>query len=240
MSSSRWPRGQRQWLPTLLVVAGGGCAVAAVLLFGPSGARGWLAGVLTAALAGYLTNAGPALFGRLRAARVAPIVVTARVLEADNVYITEDDGRVSVVPASGHIVRILVEAVDSRTTVLDQLRAIVVSRAEARGKLSPHLGIVEPRPFDVLLDEDPPVVRPRTLPDGTPGPSFPFKVGPDDPEIFELVATTADADVRWLLELDWTCAGRHGTTRIDLAGMPLRTVARPGTATPDAPASAPA
>ena len=97
-----------------------------------------------------------------------------------------------MVPASGHIVRLTVEAIDSRTTIIQSLCPIVVSRSEAIGSLSPRFGILPPRPFEVLLDETPPRLRPI---DPT-GPNFPFKVGPSDPEVFDLKVLTSTGDVK--------------------------------------------
>jgi hypothetical protein len=152
-----------------------------------------------------------------------PIVLTSKILDVDYVVTVGPDRRRVLVPASGHIVRLTVEATDSRTVILHSLRPSVLSRAEATGRLSPHFGIVTPRPFEVLLDERPPRLRPL---DPT-GPSFPFKIGPGDPEVFDLRVQTSDGDVQWVLELEWTSGGREGSLRVDLGGAPFRTMARP-------------
>lgn len=86
-----------------------------------------------------------------------PIVVTSKVLDVDYVVTAGQDGRRVLVPASGHTIRLTVEAADSRTTIIQNLYPVVLSRSEATGRLSPHWGIVTPRPFEVLLDEVPPV-----------------------------------------------------------------------------------
>jgi hypothetical protein len=152
-----------------------------------------------------------------------PLVVTSKILEVDYMVTVGRDGRRVLVPASGHIVRLTVEATDSRTTIIQSLFPIVVSRSEATGSLSPHYGLVTVRPFEVLLDESPP----RLKPIDPAGPHFPFKVGPGDPEVFELKVLTSSGDVEWRFELSWTSLGQEGTLRVDLGGYPFRTMARP-------------
>lgn len=154
----------------------------------------------------------------------SPIVVTSKILDVDYMVTTGPSGRSVLVPASGHIVRLTVEAIDSRTTIMQNLCPVVLSRSEATGNLSPHYGIVTPRPFEVLLDEEPP----RLKPIDPPGPKFPFKVGPGDPEVFELKVLTSTGDVQWRLELSWTCLGQEGILQVDLGGYPFRTMARVG------------
>ena len=89
--------------------------------------------------------------------------------------------RVSEVPASGHAVRLVVEAAEDKTVVLSGLRAEVLARHDCTGELQRHAGEVPLRRFEVLLDEQPPIVRALADTD------FPFRVAPDDPEAFELV-----------------------------------------------------
>lgn len=56
-------------------------------------------------------------------------------------------------------------------------------------------------------------------------------MSPDDPEVFELLVVAERFYVAWTLELDWICEDRQGTTLIDLAGHPFRTMARPSRGT---------
>ena len=150
----------------------------------------------------------------------SPIVVTSKIFHAN--YIR--DRKRDLVPASGHIVRLTVEATDSRTVIIQNLYPIVLSRSEATDNLpSLCLGIMTPRPFEVFLDESPPCLKPVN----PAGPDFPFKVGPDDPEIFDLKVLTSTGDVRWWLELNWICLGQEGTLQVDFGGSPFRTMARP-------------
>jgi hypothetical protein len=147
----------------------------------------------------------------------SPIVVTATVRGAH--YVEVDDptaGRTVLVPASGHQVRIFIEASGPETAVLTGLRPDVVFRRPASGRLRQHLGTVELRRFQVHLDESPPGLR-------VEGPGFPFTVASNDPEVFELTVLTTD-DVQWTLILEWLLRGQTGQHLINLAGQPLRTM----------------
>lgn len=227
MPQARQPRGFKRWNPVVIGVITL-CLIGCVLIFAPEGVRAWIAGVLAAILTGYLANVLPGWIHHANTSQQSPIVVTSKILDVDYVVTSEPGGRSVFVPASGHIVRLTVEAADTRTVLLQDLRPIVLSRGEALGNLAPHLGIVTPRPFDLLLDENPPRLRPIN----STAPSFPFKVAPGDPEVFELRVLASSGDVRWELELQWMCLGREGTTKVNLGGAPFRTMARPGSAVP--------
>ncbi|MET8571758.1 hypothetical protein [Streptomyces sp. NPDC004783] len=54
-----------------------------------------------------------------------------------------------------------------RTVVLSALRPVVLERHRPRGYLMPHAGVVSPRRYTVLLDTDPPRLKPRAD-DGPP------------------------------------------------------------------------
>jgi hypothetical protein len=153
----------------------------------------------------------------------SPIVVTSKILNVDYMVTVGQGGKEVLVPASGHIVRLTVEATDSRTTIIQNLCPIVLSWSEATGDLAPQFGVVTPRPFEVLLDEKPPCLKPID----PAGPHFPFKVSPGDPEIFDLKVLTSTGDVKWRLDLSWTCLGQEGILHVDLGGFPFRTMARP-------------
>jgi hypothetical protein len=150
-----------------------------------------------------------------------PLAVSVKLADV-SYLVVRGPGGAEEVPADGHRVRMIVEALDPPAVVLTELRPVVLTRRPRAGGLLPHHGAVPVRPFAVRLDEDPP--RLDQLGDA----GFPFKVTPDDPEVLDLTVHTATADVRWVLELDWTCAGRSGTRRVDLGGQPFRTMARPG------------
>ncbi len=152
-----------------------------------------------------------------------PIIATSKILDADYVVISGQDGRSTMVPASGHSVRVTVEAGDDRTTLIQNICPVIDSRSKTTGTLAQFLGIVSPRSFEVLLDANPPCLKPLNR----RGPKFPFKVSLGDPEIFELKVLTSKGDVKWWLELSWTSLGQEGILRIDLGGLPFRTIACP-------------
>ena len=150
----------------------------------------------------------------------APLEVTVKLHDVGFV-VTRGPNGLEEVPGSGHRVRLVVEAPSMPAVVLHALRPVVLTRRETPGgDFNPHLGTVDVRQFDVFLDEPAPRLR-RT----GGGADFTFKVGPADPEVFDLVVHLENGDVEWVLELEWTCAGRSGVRRVDLAGHPFRTVA---------------
>jgi len=52
--------------------------------------------------------------------------------------------------------------------------------------------------------------------------NFPFKVSGSDPEVFLLGVTGVDCFCEWRLAIDWTSAGRSGTTVVDHGFGPIR------------------
>ncbi|MFK0259622.1 hypothetical protein [Streptomyces sp. NPDC090445] len=180
-----------------------------------------------AAAAAYLGQEAPRRIGdslgRRRARRELeasdPLAIAVRVRHQDYVLL-DDSGRITDVPASGHSVQVIVTGSSPSPVVLTELRAEVVSREERHGEVSPHAAEIPVRRFEVLLDADPPSVRPLGASD------FPYSVAQDESEVLDLVVTTDSGDVRWVLWLDWTTAGRSGSTRVDLGGQPFRTAAR--------------
>jgi hypothetical protein len=154
-----------------------------------------------------------------------PIAVSTEVI-GDTTYarlLAPPDPTDFLVPISGHAVRVFVEALDRRTVILRALRPVIVELAAPPARqLWPHAGIITPRAFEVVLDDPSPRLRRVGA-----TPDFPFSVSAADPEVFDVTVHTRAHDVRWRLELDWTCAGRGGTTPVDLAGHPFRTVPAP-------------
>ncbi|MFI6102132.1 hypothetical protein ACIA8G_41830 [Lentzea sp. NPDC051213] len=145
----------------------------------------------------------------------SPIAVTCEV-EADYVIQHSWD---DAVPLSGGLVRIFVEACADRAVLLRALRPTVVARRPPHdGTRTRSMGIPVVRKYELDLDEDPPELT---------GPKFLYTVTPDDPEVFELDVRCHRYDVEWRLELDWTCAGRSGTSVVDLGGHPFRFTAMP-------------
>ncbi|MFI1102249.1 hypothetical protein [Streptomyces melanogenes] len=210
------------------VIGGVGAgAVGALLLWAPGGALSWSGGVAAAAAAAYLSQDLPRQFSDRLARRRAqhdlgatvPVLVSTRVRNQD--YVVLDDGaRVVEVPASGHTVRLVATGAGPLPVVLTDLRVEVVARADRSGDLSRHAAEVPVRRFEVLLDAEPPRVRPLATSD------FPYQVGQDEVEVLDLEVRTEAGDVQWVLWLDWSCAGRTGSVRVDLDGHPFRTAAR--------------
>ncbi|WP_369381848.1 hypothetical protein [Streptomyces sp. cg36] len=213
--------GARAWL------IGGAAAAAAgaALVWAPGGALSWSGGVAAAAAAAYLSQDLPRRVSdrlarrRGASAAVTPPLVSLRIRNQDYVVLADGD-RVVEVPASGHTVRLVVTGTGELPVVLTDLRAEVISRADRSGDLSRHAAEVPVRRFEVLLDTDPPRVRALGSSD------FPYQVARDEVEVLDLEVTTDSGDVRWVLWLDWSCAGRGGSLRVDLGGRPLRTAAR--------------
>ncbi|MEU6227365.1 hypothetical protein [Streptomyces sp. NPDC047042] len=197
--------------------------VAAASLWVFAVAPGWLTSVLSLVVTAALVEPA-ARFLRRRTPHVDPVDFHVDLSDVSYVHVPADAGEPPrVVPASGHTVRLYVTAPE-RTVVLAGLRVVVLERRSPRGVLWPHAGILPVRAYTVLLDEDPPRLEPRG--EDTPA-GFSYTVGPDDPETFELRVETERWQVAWELELDWVCGRRAGTVRVDLAGHPFRTAARP-------------
>ncbi|MFQ6144522.1 hypothetical protein ACLMNJ_15815 [Streptomyces seoulensis] len=215
-----------------------------VLLWASDKTPGWLTPTLTAVITGVAVEKLAEVLGRRRTPATdgagpgtgsgvrAPLPAGPAEPLACHVKLTDTsffhvpalgDEPVRTVPASGFILRLTVTALAGRTVVLSALRPVVLERHRPRGYLTPHAGVVSPRRYTVLLDPDPPLLKPR----GDDRRPFSYKVGPDDPEVFELLVVTERSYVVWALELDWICEDRQGTTLIDLAGHPFRTMARP-------------
>lgn len=152
-----------------------------------------------------------------------PLAVTVKLFDVGYVVTTGPDGPEEF-PASGHRVRLIVEAPSLPAVIVDDLRPAVLTRRAASGDHNPHWGAVAVRRFDLFLDE--PAPRLHRCRDGD---DFPFKVSPADPEVFDIAVHVELGDVEWALDLEWTCAGRSGVRRIDLNGRPFRTIALPST-----------
>lgn len=198
-------------------------AVTTVVLWVTDLAPGWLAPALSAVVTAALVEETVRL-QRRRIPRGDPVDFHVTVMNAHYLLVPAEGGEPRrVVPSSGHTVRLYVTAPE-RTVVLAGLRVVVLERRPPRGEFSPHFGALPIRAYTVLLDEDPPRIEPHG--EDTPA-TFSYTVGPDDPETFELRVETERWQVAWELELDWVCGRRAGTIRVDLAGHPFRTAARP-------------
>ncbi|WP_406378581.1 hypothetical protein [Streptomyces sp. NBC_01618] len=228
------PRAGRQRRVFVWGGAGGGVvAVAGVaLLWDPGQTLAWTAGVAAAAAAAFLGQQAPQYLQESLARRRArreltesdPLAISVEIRNHD--YVTFDFGdRVADVPAAGHTVRVIVTATGPSAVVLIGMRAEVLSREELPGDLSRHAAEMPVRQFEVLLDTDSPEVRALGASD------FPYRIAGDESEVLDLLVSTERGLVRWVLWLDWMCAGRRCSTRIDLRGDAFRTAARqPGCA----------
>ncbi|MEV5785377.1 hypothetical protein AB0L42_30930 [Streptomyces sp. NPDC052287] len=129
--------------------------------------------------------------------------------------------------------RVTVEAFTSQAVILNRMRPIVISRYRARPcYLRYRMGIpLPPRAFKTNLDEARPTLKPKENRDGPP-PDFPYTVTDSGPELF-LIFVESDNEVNWILELDWSSAGRSGTITIDDNGKPFHF--HPGAPTIDPP-----
>lgn len=123
---------------------------------------------------------------------------------------------------SGAMLIITLEARPTRAVVLDGIRPVVDLRQPPRracfGLTANYAaGVVPPRMFTLDLDpEDPALLKAENeLAD------FPFKISTTDVEQFRVTISATEAEVSFRLELDWTCAGRTGTTVIDNDGKPF-------------------
>lgn len=120
---------------------------------------------------------------------------------------------------------VLVEGLAAQAVVLRGMRPVVLSRKVPRP--AQHWGLImshlETRGFTTDLDADHPVLRPLDDPD------FPFTVTSSDPELFEVHPAASAFEIEWLLELEWSSAGRHGTLTVDNGGRPFHFVPRPRT-----------
>lgn len=142
-----------------------------------------------------------------------PLVVSIRRIRHGNVVVDRDPPQ--LVPAAEDI-EILVEARSVQAVVLHALRPVVLARRQPGPAYYEMTvtGHLEVRPFIVDLDPD-------SLRLATEGVDFPFTVSASDPELFRLSPTVTEHEVSWQLELDWTCAGRHGLIIINDNGRPF-------------------
>lgn len=120
-----------------------------------------------------------------------------------------------------------VEGVDRQAVILERMRFHVVNRAVPGevvltvAERSAYRSALEPRRFSIDL-----VSGAAGIPHPAPGSGtdFPYTVSQNDPEWFLVDLDVGSTDVEWTAELDWSCAGRTGSLRIDRGGEPFRTV----------------
>ena len=120
---------------------------------------------------------------------------------------------------SGTMLVITLEARTTRAVVLHGMRPVVFSREPPRpacfGLRGTYLyGVLPPRMFTLDLDSDPTLLQAEAA-------DFPFTISATDVEQFRVTISASEAEVSFHLEIDWTCAGRRGTTVIDNNGKPF-------------------
>ncbi|NBM18157.1 tetratricopeptide repeat protein [Streptomyces sp. GC420] len=117
---------------------------------------------------------------------------------------------------SGTVHIITLEARTSRAVVLHAARPVVLARRPPRPAcLSVRIGAkIEPRRFTTDFDAQPPRLQAQ-------GADFPFSISATDVEQFWFEPIARAHEISWQLELDWTCAGRRGTTVINNNGEPF-------------------
>ncbi|GAB3831844.1 hypothetical protein ACFPIJ_29320 [Dactylosporangium cerinum] len=217
---------RRRWVWAVVIAVACAGLIAVAVVWAPSGARAWLAGLAAAVLSGVAVDLILTAVRTVRARRVpevVPVAVTVAVRRAHYLIVDDDAGRPIEVPCSGFTLRVTIEGMAERAVVLQAMRPQVLDRRPPSGELSPHAGMAPVRPFVLNLDDDPP----RLVPQDGSSVDFPLTVAPHDPEVLEIEVRTMQWDVTWLLELDWVCGGRRGTVPVDLAGYPFRVIARP-------------
>ncbi|MEU3371106.1 tetratricopeptide repeat protein [Streptomyces sp. NPDC006660] len=131
-----------------------------------------------------------------------------------DLVVDADPPRVMVPSGTIHIITL--EARTSRAVVLDAARPVVLARRPPRPAcLSLRIGAkVEPRRFLTDLDVRVPQMQAQ-------GADFPFSISATDVEQFWFEPIARTHEISWQLELDWTCAGRRGTTIINNNGEPF-------------------
>ncbi|MFF4846246.1 hypothetical protein [Streptomyces collinus] len=118
----------------------------------------------------------------------------------------------------------------SREAVLVMgMRVLVLERkAPPRSGIAVHDGecggAESVRPFWTDLDKtDAPIIAeadPGGPGDkGHPPVTFPFKVSPNDPEVFELTSSDTTCFCTYAVEIDWVVAGKAGKTILDNGGL---------------------
>ncbi|MFG2525915.1 tetratricopeptide repeat protein [Streptomyces sp. NPDC048527] len=131
-----------------------------------------------------------------------------------DLVVDADPPRVMVPSGTVHIITL--EARTNRAVVLDAARPVVLARRPPRPAcLLIRIGArIEPRRFITDFDVRVPQMQAQ-------GADFPFSISAADVEQFWFEPIARTHEISWQLELDWTCAGRRGTTIINNNGEPF-------------------
>lgn len=155
--------------------------------------------------------------GDLQSDLADPVIASVRLRPGGtlaDLVVDADPPRVMVPSGTVHVITL--EARTTRAVVLHAARPVVVSRRVPRPAcLAVRIGVkVEPRRFTTDFDAQPLSLRAQ-------GADFPFSISATDVEQFWFEPIARTHEISWRLELDWTCAGRSGTTVIDNDGEPF-------------------
>lgn len=120
----------------------------------------------------------------------------------------------------------------SESVLLMGMRVLVLQR-----KPAPTTGIVvstggcgsgiRVRPFSYDLDKTNSPIIAKAFRGGPSAVTFPFKVSPNDPEVFRLAVRDTTCDCRIAVEIDWVVAGKAGKTLLNNGGAGFWIVAAP-------------
>ncbi|MEU7225751.1 tetratricopeptide repeat protein [Streptomyces chrestomyceticus] len=131
-----------------------------------------------------------------------------------DLVVDADPPRVMVPSGTVHVITL--EARTHRAVVLDAARPVVLARRPPRPAcLLTRIGAkIEPRRFITDFDVRVPQLQAQ-------GADFPFSISAADVEQFWFEPIARTHEISWQLKLDWTCAGRRGTTVINNNGEPF-------------------
>ncbi|MEV6005558.1 helix-turn-helix domain-containing protein [Streptomyces sp. NPDC051976] len=145
-------------------------------------------------------------------------------------------GALGGIPAGKLRLQLTAQGVPGQPVVLHALYVrIVSSRPAAKGfgytTGSGCGGGLVPASFAVDLDAA--VPRAKAVPgyegeNPTPVANFPFQVSSTDSQVLDVAAHTAGRDVRWELDLLWSCGNRQGKLVVNDHGRPFRTAGLKG------------
>ncbi|HTU00699.1 MAG TPA: cold shock domain-containing protein [Candidatus Sulfotelmatobacter sp.] len=127
---------------------------------------------------------------------------------------------------SGTMLVITLEAGPGRAVVLHGMRPVGLSRQPPRRACfgltgSCAAGVVPRRMFTLDLDSYPVLLQAEDEEADFPFTISAIKDRDIDVEHFRVTISAAEAEVSFRLGIDWTCAGRRGTTVIDNGGKPF-------------------
>jgi hypothetical protein len=147
----------------------------------------------------------------------------------------QDTGKRLLEAASvgGGLIDITNQTSSGESVLLMGMRVLVLKR-----KPPPTTGIVvdlgagcgsgvQIRPFSNDLNIPNSPIIARAIQNGSSAATFPFKISPNDPEVFEIAVRDTTCDCRIAIEIDWVAAGKRGKTILDNGGEGFWIVAAP-------------